>query len=150
MEFYLLNYFKPATYEQTGQRRSAAAQRFDAHRLHALPRPEPRRSTRDRRVADVETVYDPQRGIFNRLFATADAAVRRGRRRQRASAAQAAAPRSRSSCATSSPTSSATTSGPDFHERNYDGTLRREFLTDAAVGRGQQRRPTATTAAAST
>ena len=26
---------------------------------------------RDRRVADVETVYDPARGIFNRLFATA-------------------------------------------------------------------------------
>src|SRR5260370_11921009 len=31
--------------------------------------------TRDRRVADLETVYDPVRGNFNNLFATATALI---------------------------------------------------------------------------
>ena len=35
----------------------------------------------DRRVADVETVYDPQRGIFNHLFATATLLFDASRRR---------------------------------------------------------------------
>jgi CxxC motif-containing protein (DUF1111 family) len=69
LEFYLLNYFKPGTYRQT------RATRLGRHMMEAigctqchipdLP------LTHDRRVADVETVYDPARGGFNRLFATA-------------------------------------------------------------------------------
>ena len=42
-----------------------------------VPHAELRRSSRDRRVADVETVYDPMRGILNRLFATASPLTRR-------------------------------------------------------------------------
>jgi Di-haem oxidoreductase, putative peroxidase len=69
VEFYLLNYFKPGTYRQT------QATRIGRHMLEAigctqchipdLP------LTHDRRVADVETVYDPTRGGFNSLFAMA-------------------------------------------------------------------------------
>ena len=46
----------------------------------------------DRRVADVETVYDPERGIFNRLFATATPLFESVTERTRLSAAQATAP----------------------------------------------------------
>jgi hypothetical protein len=69
LEFYLLNYFKPGR----GPRNSFTNDGFV--RLHQFG------CTRchipdlvidnDRRVADVETEYDPQRGIFNQLFATA-------------------------------------------------------------------------------
>ena len=69
-EFYLLHYFKPGTYEQT--RRTQAGRRVmdeigctTCHSQISLET--------DRRVADVETVYDPARGIFNSLFATATA-----------------------------------------------------------------------------
>ena len=70
MEFYLLHYFKAGTGEQSDQQR-------------ARPGPVPRIGcahchipdltiNRDRRVADVETVFDPEPGNpFNRLFATA-------------------------------------------------------------------------------
>ena len=44
---------------------------------------------RDRRVADVETVYDPERGIFNSLFATARPLAWRARRRPARAAAAA-------------------------------------------------------------
>ena len=69
LEFYLLNYFKPATYKQSqmtamGNRTFREIGCASCH-VPDLP------IDRDRRVADVETVYDPQRGIFNNLFATA-------------------------------------------------------------------------------
>jgi Di-haem oxidoreductase, putative peroxidase len=69
LEFYLLNYFKPATYRQTpvteaGRQVMASIGCTQCH-IPDLP------LTRDRRVADVETRYDPQRGGLNSLFATA-------------------------------------------------------------------------------
>ena len=54
---------------------------------------------RDRRVADVETVYDPVRGIFNDLFATATPLLTRAERRIGPPAAHGPERRSRSSCA---------------------------------------------------
>jgi hypothetical protein len=69
MEFYLLNYFKPATYEKTvfTEKGARAMRQFGCTSCHI---PDLVIET-DRRVADVETVYDPQRGHFNQLFATA-------------------------------------------------------------------------------
>src|SRR5262249_18307025 len=69
LEFYLLNYFKPATYQQTdstrlGRRLLDKVACTTCHITNLQLR-------YDRRVADVETVYNPERGIFNNLFATA-------------------------------------------------------------------------------
>ena len=43
-----------------------------------------------------------------------------------------------------------TTSGPNFHERDYDGTIRTHFLTTPLWGVGRRRPPTGMTDAAST
>jgi mono/diheme cytochrome c family protein len=81
MEFYLLNYFKPAVHKQDaaamqGLRTFQEIGCASCHVQNLM-------IERDRRVADVETVYDPGRGIFNRLFATAEAKIRFQDRRQR-------------------------------------------------------------------
>ena len=69
MEFYLLNYFKPGQYEVT--RRAERGRRL----MHAIGctgcHVQNLTVKRDRRVADVETAYDPERGVFNSLFAEA-------------------------------------------------------------------------------
>jgi len=71
MEFYLLNYFKPAVLDTTpgfahGLLKFHQAGCATCH-IQSL------RVNRDRRVADVATVPDPQNGVFNGLFATATA-----------------------------------------------------------------------------
>src|SRR5262249_8087410 len=68
-EFYLLNYFKPATYQQTvvTQLGRGLFEVIGCAQCH-IP---DLQINRDRRVADVETVYDPVKGIFNNLFSTA-------------------------------------------------------------------------------
>jgi len=69
MEFYLLNYFKAGRYQVT-QRATEGLTLMNTigctgcHMQNLT-------INRDRRVADLETVYDPARGIFNDLFATA-------------------------------------------------------------------------------
>jgi hypothetical protein len=69
LEFYLMSYFKPATYEQTSQTTQGLAiiKQIGCTMCHI----QNLQLDRDRRVADVETVYDPITGILNRLFATA-------------------------------------------------------------------------------
>ena len=69
MEFYLLNYFKPATGEQTAET-TAGRQKFVEIGCAQCHIPD-LQINQDRRVADVETTYDPVKGIFNNLFATA-------------------------------------------------------------------------------
>lgn len=69
VEFYLLNYFKPGQYRVTpraveGRELMQRAGCMSCHVQNLAVR-------NDRRVADVETQYDPERGIFNDLFATA-------------------------------------------------------------------------------
>ncbi len=132
-EFYLLNYFKPGTYEQSrwvgeGKRRFVQIGCAVCHVPDLT-------INRDRRVADVETVFDPVRGIFNGLFATATPlfnAVNDG---------------------SGQPTLKQPKRGPfvvrniftdfkrhdlgkNFHERNYDGTMQTKFLTTALWGVG--------------
>ncbi len=69
LEFYLLNYFKPAHSAQTAMtdRGRAIFNRVGCSSCHMADLT----INHDRRVADVETVYDPVNGMFNTLFATA-------------------------------------------------------------------------------
>ena len=69
LEFYLLNYFKPATAEDTQSVR-VGRQMFERSGCASCHMPN-LRIQRDRRVADVTTVFDPAKGNINRLFATA-------------------------------------------------------------------------------
>jgi hypothetical protein len=62
MEFYLFNYFKPGTYEQTPmtQRGRALMRQVGCTSCHI----ENLTIDRDRRVADVETTFDRERSVF--------------------------------------------------------------------------------------
>jgi Di-haem oxidoreductase, putative peroxidase len=67
VEFYLLNYFPPATYQPASV--NAGLTLFNnigcgSCHIQNL------QINNDRRVADVETAFDPARGIFNRLFSS--------------------------------------------------------------------------------
>ncbi len=69
LEFYLLNYFKPG-HGQPSAMADHGRKVFDrvgCSSCHVADMT----INHDRRVADLETVYDPTRGIFNSLFATA-------------------------------------------------------------------------------
>jgi mono/diheme cytochrome c family protein len=133
MEFYLLNYFKAATYEQTTEV-AAGRQRFIEVGCAQCHVPDLQIS-RDRRVADLETVYDPANGIFNNLFGTAS-----GRFIQRDDAS--GFPTLKQPANQPFLVSNIFADfrrhdlGPNFHERNYDGTMRKEFLTTPLWGVG--------------
>ncbi len=135
LEFYLLNYFKPATYKQTqmtamGNRTFREIGCASCH-VPDLP------IDRDRRVADVETVYDPQHGIFNNLFATATPLFD--------SVADGSAypalkkPRYQPFLVKAIFTDFKRHDlGPNFYERNWDGTLQKLFLTRPLWGVGSK------------
>ena len=133
MEFYLLNYFKPGTGEQTVQMATGRAT-FKEIGCAACHVPN-LTINHDRRVADVETVFNPEQGVFNRLFSTAS-----GRFVE-------------TSDGSGNPTLKQPSGGPfvvrniftdfkrhdlgaAFHERDYDGTVRTRFLTTALWGVG--------------
>jgi len=88
----------------------------------------------DRRVADVETVFDAAKGIFNRLFATAATlftVVDDGQQYP------LLLPLEQSFTVRNIFTDFKRHDlGPAFHERNYDGTLRTQFLTAPLWGVG--------------
>jgi hypothetical protein len=131
MEFYLLNYFKAGTGAQTP--RTAGGQAIlkqvgctSCHVPDLLIR-------RDRRVADVETVFDPARGVFNRLFAAATGlftAMDDGSGFPTVKRPQGA-PFLVRSIFTDFKRHDL---GPAFHERDYDGTVRTKFLTTPLWG----------------
>jgi len=133
LEFYLLNYFKPATYEQTAHIRTGRkffkqAQCTTCH-IPAL------KIRHDRRVADVETVFDPERGVFNGLFATATplhGTVKDG------SEFPALQPPLGGSFVVKNIFTDLKRHdvGPGFYERNYDGTVRTQFMTTPLWGVG--------------
>jgi hypothetical protein len=133
LEFYLLNYFKAGHGEQTnatddGRR---TLEKIGCTTCHV---PE-LTITRDRRVADVETVFDPIRGHFNRLFATAQG---------RFTAVQdvPTLPSLKLPQLGTFVVRDIYTDfkrhdiGSHFYEREYDGSLRREFLTTPLWGVG--------------
>ncbi|MBI3474236.1 MAG: thiol oxidoreductase-like protein [Acidobacteria bacterium] len=69
LEFYLLNYFKPGHGEpnSVADKGRKVFQQLGCSSCHVSDMT----INHDRRVADLETVYDPARGIFNSMFATA-------------------------------------------------------------------------------
>ena len=134
MEFYLLNYFKPGLAQQTNFVKTGKNLMLDigCGDCH-IPN---LRIKFDRRVADVETKFDPVNGIFNRLFATAQPLFD-----------DIADP------ATSHPSFKFPQGGsfvvknifadfkrhdlgPAFWERNFDGTITKEFITEPLWGVG--------------
>jgi mono/diheme cytochrome c family protein len=132
-EFYLVNYFKPGLYEQTASSKSGLKifKRIGCAACH-IP---DLLINHDRRVADVQTVYDPVKGIFNTLFATASpffSETNDG----------SGFPSLKRPLLGSFLVENIFTDfkrhdlGPNFHERNYDGTIRTEFMTTALWGVG--------------
>ena len=133
MEFYLFNYFKPGTYRQsaTTQFGLAIMKQVGCAGCHV----QNMTIRRDRRVADVETRYDPARGIFNGLYATASLLIYEEddgsghptiKRPLQSSfvVRDFFADMKRHDL------------GPAFHERNYDGTITKEFMTEPLWGVG--------------
>jgi Di-haem oxidoreductase, putative peroxidase len=133
MEFYLLNYFKPATGElskDTEKRGEKLLEGIGCTACHIQNLV----IQRDRRVADVETEFDPQRGILNRLFATATTLftnVNDGGPFPLLMAQQQ--PFLVRNIFTDFKRHDL---GPAFHERNYDGTLQTKFMTTPLWGVG--------------
>ncbi len=133
LEFYLLNYFKPGHGEpsQTAEHGRKVFARLGCESCHVADLT----INHDRRVADLDTVYDPTRGIFNTLFATAAPLIHVV------------------DDGTGLPTLKLPNGnpfvvtdiyadfkrhdlGPNFYERNWDGTLQKEFLTRPLWGVG--------------
>ncbi len=122
-EFYLLNYFKPGTYQQTFQSGHGRRLMDDigcttCHIANLT-------INRDRRVADVETVYDPTNGVFNNLFATASLLSNFS-----GTAFNLVSPDFNPFEVRNIFTDLKRHDlGPNFYERNYDGTTRKQFMT---------------------
>lgn len=133
LEFYLLNYFPPATYRQGNVERHGrrTMERIGCTECHV---PDLVIET-DRRVAHVETRYDDVRGGLNQLFATATPLF-------------LTVPDASGHPAAKVPAGGRFVVrdifadfrrhdlGPAFHERNFDGTVQREFMTEPLWGVG--------------
>ncbi len=133
MEFYLLNYFKPATYEQTqaAERGRESFQTIGCAQCH-IPN---LRINRDRRVADVETVYDQERGNFNTLFATANPLFIAVEDTSGFPAFKK--PKLQPFLVQNIFTDFKRHDlGANFYERDYDGTMRTKFMTTPLWGVG--------------
>lgn len=133
LEFYLLNYFKPATYKQTEStlRGRQVFKQILCARCH-IPN---LRIDKDRRVADVETVYDPGNGILNNLFATATPLF--DTKDDGKGLPPLKVPKMKGFLVENIYTDFKRHDlGPNFHERNYDGTITRLFLTTPLWGVG--------------
>jgi len=130
MEFYLLNYFKPATGQSTTRKQEGQLlmQRIGCTSCHI----QNLGIERDRRVADIETKFDPVRGIFNRLFATATTLfgpIGDGQPYPKL------LPKKKSFLVRNIFADFKRHDlGAAFHERNYDGTLQRKFMTEPLWG----------------
>ena len=132
-EFYLLHYFKPAVYQQTENTRNGR-KLFDkigcasCHVADLL-------INHDRRVADLDTVYDPVRGNMNNLFATATAFLHEIN--DGSGFPSIKVPNGGSFLVKDIYTDFKRHDlGPNFYERNYDGTVQKQFLTRPLWGVG--------------
>jgi hypothetical protein len=132
MEFYLLNYFKPGTGKKTQETRNGLLYMkkvgcTECHQQNMT-------IESDRRVADVNTVFNPQKGHFNRLFATAETkfvAVPDG------DPLPQLVPEKKSFLVRNIFTDFKRHDlGPNFHELNYDGTPQMEMMTEPLWGVG--------------
>jgi hypothetical protein len=131
MEFYLLNYFKPATYRQTASS-VAGRNRFAMIGCASCHVPDLTINS-DRRVADVETVYDPVRGNLNTLFSTASARYTEiddglGQPSLKVPSGQSFTVRGIFADFRRHDV------GPGFYERNFNGTMTTQFMTEPLWG----------------
>lgn len=132
LEFYLLNYFKPGIGRQTrdteqGEKLFQDIQCTGCHIQNLV-------IEKDRRVADVETTHDRRRGIFNDLFAVATPLFQEAQgsgspsvkkpKGQRFVVKNIYADFKRHNL------------GSNFWERNWDGTLTKELMTEPLWGVG--------------
>ena len=133
LEFYLLNYFKPGHGQQTMQtdRGRQVFNQVGCASCHVANLT----VNHDRRVADVETVYDPVNGVFNSLFSTAATlfqTVNDG----------SGNPPLKLPLGNSFVVKDIFSDfkrhdiGVNFYERNWDGTLQTTFVTRALWGVG--------------
>jgi cytochrome c peroxidase len=133
-EMYLLNYFKPGTGKTTARTDEGLAlmRAIGCTGCHV----QSFRIAHDRRVADVDTKYDPERGVFNRLYATATPlydTVADG------SAYPKMIPHRAAYTVENIFTDFKRHDlGPAFHERNYDGTVHTAFMTAPLWGVGSK------------
>jgi hypothetical protein len=132
MEFYLLHYFKAGTGQQSSdsQEGRLEMQRMGCTSCHV----QDLTINKDRRVADVETRFDPTQGNpFNRLFATATLQLT-------ATDDGSGHPTLKRPNLGSFVVRNIFTDfrrhdlGPNFHEREYNGTVRRELMTTPLWG----------------
>ncbi len=132
MEFYLLNYFKPATGEQRREERVGfrIMDRIGCTGCHV----QNLTVERDRRVADVETRHDPNRGTFNRLFATVSQLFRA---EDDGAALPQLLPEEEPFLVRDIFTDFKRHDlGPAFYEIDYDGSLQTTFMTEPLWGVG--------------
>jgi cytochrome c2 len=133
LEFYLLNYFKPAhgaqsTSTENGRRIFAKLGCASCHIADLT-------INHDRRVADLETNYDPANGVFNGLFSTASALFY-------TADDGSGQPTLKLPLGNSFVVKDIFTDfkrhdlGASFYERNWDGTLQTQFLTRPLWGVG--------------
>ncbi len=132
LEFYLLNYFRPGRYEPYPSVSRKGRRMFEEIGCAGCHVPD-LEIKRDRRVADVETEYDAEHGGLNRLFATA-------RTRLEVVSDDPALPPLRRAAKRRFRVRGIFTDfkrhdlGPNFWERNFDGTFQREFMTEPLWG----------------
>jgi hypothetical protein len=133
LEFYLLNYFKPAVGKQdaTTSLGRAAFGRIGCASCHMADL----QINHDRRVADVETVYDPVKGNFNSLFASARTMIKSLDDGSGNPSLQVP-PRNPYLVKNIFSDFKRHDLGPGFYEKNYDGTLQKQFLTRPLWGVG--------------
>jgi hypothetical protein len=133
LEFYLLNYLKPGTYRQTEATRASRRmmEAIGCTQCHIPDLP----LTHDRRVADVETIYNPIHGGFNNLFATTTPLHGEfddgsGSPPMKLPLGQPFLVRNIFAAFKRHDL------GPNFHERNFDSTLTTQFITAPLWGVG--------------
>jgi len=133
LEFYLLNYFKPGLFQQTTSTQNGLNlfNQVACNSCHI----QNLRINRDRRVADVQTVYDPVKGIFNSLFATAIPLIHSVD--DGSGFPTLKLPNLQPFLVQNIFTDFKRHDlGANFYERNYDGTLQKLFLTRPLWGVG--------------
>jgi hypothetical protein len=133
LEFYLLNYFKPALGRQTND----TGRGFDTMAQIGCTSCHVQDLTiqHDRRVADVETAFDPVRGIFNSLFATA--ALRMTPQNDGSGHPPLMVPNGQPFVVHNLFADFRRHDlGPNFWERNFNLTIRKLFMTEPLWGVG--------------
>jgi Di-haem oxidoreductase, putative peroxidase len=133
LEFYLLNYFAPGTYRTSHETREGLKVFKDIGCAGChIPNLQ---IDHDRRVADLDTAYDSERGIFNGLFVTATPLVATIADDPQLPALKQ--PKNNPFLVRNIFTDFKRHDlGPNFYERNYNGTLQKLFMTRPLWGVG--------------